>query len=273
MTYLNGFTDLVVGSLMRQFSEPWTGLVAVSLITSIAMLLVIRVVSSPEAIRRTKDRLIARVLELVLFRHDARVSFTAGGRILAANLAYLRTLMWPLVLSAVPCILILTQLSCWYAWRPLKPGETAVVEVKLRAGFLVLEQPVALSVPAIVRVETEGVRVPATAEVAWRLRAEHEGIDSVDIEVGDEAPIRKQIAVGDTLQKVSPRRSSRGFMDSLLYPAEPPIDNASSIVAVDVRYPARVLYLGNTEVDWVLAFVILTMIFGLVLKKPLRVQL
>src|SRR5258708_5460240 len=114
MTYLNSFTDLVVGSLLRQFSEPWAGLVALSLVTSIAMLLVIRWVSSPAAIRQTKDRLIARVLELVLFRHDARVSFTAGGRILAANMAYLRTLLWPVAFSAVPCILILTQLSCWY---------------------------------------------------------------------------------------------------------------------------------------------------------------
>src|SRR5437870_2531070 len=103
MTYLNGFTDLFVGTLLRQFSRPWPGLLAASLVTSIAMLLVIRLVSSPAAIRRAKDRLVARVLELVLFRHDARVSFTAGGRILAANLAYLQTLLWPVVFSIVPC--------------------------------------------------------------------------------------------------------------------------------------------------------------------------
>ena len=151
-------------------------------------------------------------------------------------------------------------------------GEAALVEVKLRDGFPVLEQSVSLSVPAYVRVETEGVRVSAPAEVAWRLRAEHEGSEGIDVEVGGEAPVRKQLIVGETLQKVSARRSSRGFWESLFFPAEPPIDNASSIVEIDVRYPARQLYLGNMEVDWVLAFVILTMIFGLLLKRPLRVQ-
>src|SRR4051794_41149404 len=120
MTYLNMIADLLVGTLLRQLNRPWPGLVAVALATSIVMLLVIRWVQSPSSIRRAKDRLVARVLELVLFRHDARVSFTAGGRILAANLGYLRTLLWPVAVSTVPCILVLTQLSCWYAWRPLK---------------------------------------------------------------------------------------------------------------------------------------------------------
>src|SRR5580704_4335107 len=182
MTYLNTFTDVFVGTLLRQFTRPWPGLVAASLAASVVMLLVIRWAQSPGGIRRAKDRLIARVLERVLFRHDARVSFTAGGRILGANLAYLRTLLWPLTFSAVPCILILSQLSCWYAWRPLKAGEAALVEVKLREGFPVLDDSVSLSVPANVRIETEGVRVLAPAEVAWRLRAEDEGDNWVKIE-------------------------------------------------------------------------------------------
>jgi hypothetical protein len=273
MTYLNNLADLFVGALLRQFTRPWPGLVAVALVTSIAMLLVFRWASSPAAIRRAKDRLIARVLELVLFRHDARVSFTAGGRILAANLVYMRTLLWPLVFSIIPCILILTQLSCWYAWRPLRVGEAAVLEVRLRDGFPVLERSIAVTAPIFARLETEGVRVPIPAEVAWRVRADQDGSGWVDIEIADESPVRKQVIVGETMQKVSARRSRRGFWDLLLYPAEPPIDNASSIVEVDVRYPARQLYLGNTEVDWVVAFVVLTIIFGLLLKRPLRVQL
>jgi hypothetical protein len=273
MTYLNSFADLVVGTLLRQFNRPWPGLVAVALATSIVMLLVIRWVQSPASIHRAKDRLIARVLELVLFRHDARVSFTAGGRILAANLAYLRTLLWPIVISAVPCILILSQLSCWYGWRPLKAGEAALVEVKLRDGFPVMEQLVSLAVPTYVRVETDGVRVLAPAEVAWRLRGEHEGNESLGVKVGNEELVLKQLVVSENLQKVSARRSRRGLWEALLYPAERPIDKASSIVEVNVRYPPRVLYLGNMEIDWVLAFVILTMIFGLLLKRPMRVQL
>jgi hypothetical protein len=273
MTYVNTAADFFVGTLVRQFHGPWPGLVAVALVTSIAMLLVIRWVSSPAAIRRAKDRLIARVLELVLFRHDARLSFTAGGRILAANLAYLRTLLWPVAVSAIPCILVLTQLSCWYAWRPLKVDEPVVVEVRMREGFPILDQPVSLVVPSFIRVQTAGVRVPSTAEIAWRLCGSHDGRDAIGVAVGDEDPVLKQIAVGDNLQKVSALRSRRGLWEALLYPAERPIDPVSSIVEIEVKYPPRVLYLGNTEVDWVLAFVILTMIFGLLLKRPLRVQI
>jgi len=272
MTYVNTAADFFVGTLLRQFYSPWPGLVAVALATSIAMLFVIRWASSPSAIRRAKDRLIARVLELVLFRHDARLSFTAGGRILAANLAYLRTLLWPVAVSAIPCILVLAQLSCWYAWRPLRVDEPALVEVRLRQGFPVLEHPVSLVVPSFIPVQTEGVRVPSTAEIAWRLRATHAGHDALGVDVGGEDLVLKQIVVGENLQKVSARRSRRGWWDALVYPAERPIDPGSSIVDIEVKYPPRILYLGNTQVDWVLAFLILTIIFGLLLKRPLRVQ-
>ncbi len=272
MIYVNSFADLFVGTLLQQFARPWPGLVAIALATSIAMLLVIRWTSSPAVIRRTKNRLTARVLELVLFRHDAVVSSTALGRILAANLAYLRTMLRPLLFSALPCLLILSQLSCWFSARPLQVGETALVEVTLRDDFPLKERPVSLSAPDFVQIETDPLRIPRLSEVDWRLRARREGVDFVEIHAGDEAPIRKQIVVGDTLRKVSLRRTGRGLWEQFLHPVESPIERGHAVVQVAVRYPPRQLYLGSTAVDWLAAFLALTIVFSLILKRPLRVQ-
>src|SRR5262245_11680653 len=164
MQYLNLFTGALIDALMRPFSRPWPALAVAAAATAVLMLLIVRATSSPAAIRRAKNRLTARVLELVLFRHDALVSFTAGGRILAANMAYLGALLVPLAFSIVPCALILAQLASWFELRPLRVGEPALIEVKLRDGFPVTERQVALSGFAGVQVDTDALRVPGLSE-------------------------------------------------------------------------------------------------------------
>jgi hypothetical protein len=273
MIYVNSVMGFLMDWLLWPFAQAWPALVAAALATSVIMLLIMRWTGSPAAVRRAKDRLVARVLELVLFRHDAFVSFTAGGRVFAANLAYLRTLLRPLAFSILPCLLILSQLSCWFAWRPLRMGEAAVVTVTLLDGFPLLERPVGLSPGEVVRIETEGVRVPALSEIDWRIRAVRNGTDSVEVAIADEPAVRKQIIVGTAVAKVSQCRTRGGLWDQFLHPAEPPIDKASSIARVHLHYPVRQLWLGNREVDWLVAFVILTMVFGIVLKRPLGVEI
>ena len=76
MSYINSFSGFIVDALLRPFVGPWPALAVAALATAVLMLLIIRWTFSPERIRRTKDRLTARVLELVLFRHDAGVSLT-----------------------------------------------------------------------------------------------------------------------------------------------------------------------------------------------------
>src|SRR5262249_26255045 len=152
--------------------SPWPALSAAALVTAVVMLLIFRWTTRPRRTRRAKDRLTARVLELVLFRHDAVVNFTALYRILAANAGYLQTVLAPLALGLAPGLLILFQLSCWFAWRPLAVGETAAVEVRLRDGFPVFERGVELSSAENALVETAGARSLRPPAVAWRVRAD-----------------------------------------------------------------------------------------------------
>jgi hypothetical protein len=273
LSYLNQFTGIVLDALLRPFDSPWGALAAAALATSVLVLSIVRWTSSPAKIARARGRLIARVLELVLFRHDALVSFGAAGRILKANSVYLGTLLVPLAVSLVPCVLILAQLSCWFDSRPLHVDETAVLEVKLRDGVNVTDQPLTVVGAQAVRVDTEGVRIPRLAEVDWRLRGTEPGTDWLEIRCGDEPPVRKQVAVGDGFQKVSRRRFRAGLWEQLTNPAEPPIEGHASVERVEVRYPARQLYLRNAEINWLFAFLALTIVFALVLKRPMKVEI
>jgi len=273
LSYLNQITGCVVDSLLRPFDSPWAALATAALATSVLVLLIVRWTSSPATIARARGRLIARVLELVLFRHDAMVSVGAAGRILSANVLYLATLLVPLTVSLVPVALILAQLSCWFDARPLQVGEAAVLEVKLRDGVSVTDQSLTVMGAEAVRVETEGVRIPRLTEIDWRVRGAHPGVDWIEIRCGDESPVRKHVAVGDDFQKVSRQRSRTGLWEQFANPAESPIEAGASVERVEVRYPARQFYLQNTEIDWILAFFVLTIVFGLILKRPLKVEI
>ncbi|HNU78613.1 MAG TPA: hypothetical protein PKM75_09635, partial [Prolixibacteraceae bacterium] len=65
---------------------------------------------------------LGRILELVLYQHDVVENIRAFGRLVLANLGYMRRLLWPLVLSLLPLVLIMAQLSAWYEQRALPAG-------------------------------------------------------------------------------------------------------------------------------------------------------
>lgn len=273
MAWINSITGFLGDAMLTRFQSPWPALMAVALLSAVLMLLIVRWSSSPDAVDRSKNRLLARVLELVLFRHDVVVSLTAGGRILRENFAYLRTLVLPIVLSLVPGLLIIAQLACWFDARPLRVGEAALLEVTLRDGTDLLRHPLRISGADAVLVETDGVRVPRRTEVNWRIRGARPGIDTIQVEFADEPAVAKQIAVGSGFQKVSRRRSASGVLSQIVHPAESPIGGSQSITQIEVRYPERQLNLGNWEMHWLMAFLVLTIVFALLFKRPLGVRI
>src|SRR5262245_31820995 len=97
---LTAACDLVLAPFAGE--SPWPPLIAASFLAAALLVGLFRISADPGAILRQRNRLIARVLELVLYRHDFRTSLTACGRIVAANLGYLREFVKPMLVSAIP---------------------------------------------------------------------------------------------------------------------------------------------------------------------------
>ena len=66
---------------------------------SAVLLLVFKLASNRRLVRRTRNQAVARILEFLLFRDDIVVNLGAFGRVMAANLAYLGSLLLPLLVS------------------------------------------------------------------------------------------------------------------------------------------------------------------------------
>jgi len=267
---LNALFDLILGPF--RVESPWPGMVAASIFSSIILLLVFRTTSSQKAVRRAKDRLIARLLELVLFKDDIIVNMGAFARVLVANLVYLRKLLAPLCVSLIPFALILIQLSTWFAARPLRPGEAALVKVRFREATPVEKRSVRLTGSARVAIEPPAVRIPSQNEIDRRIRAKEKGKGWIDLHVDGQA-IRKEVTIGSRLARVSKRRARRGFMNALLNPAEESLPRESAVSSIEITYPARELIIGGRRINWVVAFVVLSVVFASLLKRPLGVEI
>lgn len=254
------------------FRSPWPGLVWASLVASFVLVALFRWTSNPVRMRRCRDQLIARVLELLLFRHDLGVSLTACGRIAVANLRYLSVFLLPMAVSLVPLWLLFSQFAAWFDFRPLNVNEAVVVELELRPELAVMRTRVQVTASPSLQLLNAGVRVPAGNELCLRLRAIHPEPGEIELRIGTHIE-RRTILVSDRLARVAATSHRAGLWQALLHPADAPLAEDSPFIRMDVRYPPRQFLLGDREVPWVLAAFVFAMLFSLLLGKLLGIQI
>jgi hypothetical protein len=247
-------------------------MIAASLFCAVIVLLLFRLSSNPAAVRREKNRALARMLECLLFRHDPVSGLGALGRVVWADLAYLRTMILPLFVSIVPVLLMIAQVHVRFGSRPLRSGETAIVRACLPESVAVMAEPVQIHASHNIVVETAAVRVPARNEIAWRVRVGEQGQGWIELGIGDRL-VRKSVQVGGAGAAVSLRRTKPGLWRELMNPAEPPLPGDAPVLWIETLYPGTDLELAGLHCHWLLVFLLLTMAIGLVVKKPLGVEL
>ena len=274
MESVNRLLNAVADWVMWPWSgaSAWPGLVVTSLLTAVLLVALFRVSSNQDEIRRSRNRFLARCLELLLFQHDLRVSLTGCGRILSANGKYLGQFLAPIAIATVPLLLIFVQLESWFDRRPLKVGESTVVVVELDSLHPVVSTSAAITASTMARLDSPAVRIPTRNEIAWRVVADKLDIGWVEVTV-DGFTERKSLVAGADLIRTSVRRERRSFISQFLNPAEPPLPADGPIRRIEVSYPQRELFIGDWKIAWPIAAVLLMMGFGLILGRLAGVRI
>ena len=252
------------------FAPIWA-MTAISLVTGVVMVWVFGKLSDQTTIKSIRETIRGNLIAVRLFQSDIGVMLRLQRRIFGDTFRYMRYALVPMVVLLVPVVLIMTQLNLRFAARPLEPGETALVKAYVRDAA-VLEGDVSLEVGDGIVVETRGVRIPATQEVVWRVRADEGGVHPLVVRLGSET-LETRIIAGDGWGAVPQRRTGRGMLDTMLYPGEPPISRTHLVEAVEVAYPPLELGVFGWNVDWLVAFFVLSMGFGFAFKDALGVEI
>jgi uncharacterized membrane protein (DUF106 family) len=280
MSFVNAVLRPVFELALAPFRglPPIIGLVIVSLLTSVAMLLIFKRTSNQNGIAAVKRRIHAGLFEIRLFNDDLGAILRAQIEILRHNLTYLRLSAVPMLWTLPPLVLVIAQLQFHYGYQGLEVGKPALLKVELQAAeddasWQDAPRPsLSLQAPAGIEVETPGVWIPSIPEMDWRIRPESPGDYTVDV-VLDGQSYSKSVTVSDDVVLRSPSRLARGFWNQLLYPAEEALPSESPIRSVTIGYPDSSVSVFGWSLHWMIVYFVLAIVFAFALRNVFKVQM
>jgi hypothetical protein len=192
--------------------------------------------------------------------------------VLAYASKYLGLAIVPMALIIVPIALIVTQNSHFFQSEPPAPHDAVTVSVTLTRWEPELAEAISISVPDGLTVETPALRIPERREIVWRVRAREYG--DFDIVIGTPAKrYTKRLIVADSFRWLSHARVRPTLARLLFFSAEPPLDRHAPIDSIVVRYAPARIRIGPVRAHWLVHFFVLSMIFALIFKPLLKVEI
>jgi len=258
---------------------PLVGLLAVSLVTSVVMLVVVARTSNQPGMAATKRAMHAGLFEIRLFNDDLGAILRALGDVLRQNGRYLLLSLVPLLWMIGPLVLAIAQLQAFYGYDGLEVGQPVLVKAE-RAAVASAAAPgagsdtraMALEAPAEIRVETGAVELLGSSEVLWRIVPMAAGDFTLTVRAGDRAAV-KTVHVGGGVVRRSAVRVSHGLVDQLLYPSESPLEDDSPVRSISVGYREPGVDVLGVRVHWLIVFFVVSMAGAFVLARRFGVTL
>ena len=177
----------------------------------------------------------------------------------------------PMLVMAVPVLLILGQLALWYQARPLRVGEDLVLTVRLNGDVQSSWPKVRLEPSNAIAVALGPVRVLSKREICWNIKAQREGYHRLVFQVGRQQT-EKELAIGDRFMRVSGRRPGGDWADRLLNPGEAPYDRDSPIQSIAIEYPERSSWTSGTD-WWMVYWFAVSMVAAFCFRRWLKVSI
>lgn len=268
---LNSGVALVADPLMRllAFLPGGWSLALISILLGVILLLVYGRVSNQQKLAKTKRAVMGSILEALLFRHDVRIAARAQAGLFANGIRYFLCAVPPILILAIPTILVLAQLNMWYGVRGLNPGEEAIVSLKLDSN----ENLYRISVTDAAGLKVSPpVRVNSTNQLHLKVELEKPADAVLRLKVGDK-DAALPIVAGDRMRRIG-AIESQDWATTLLYPKSGALGgNVSAIQELAIAYPGRTFNITGFEAHWVIGFLIVSILAGLVAAKVFHVEI
>jgi hypothetical protein len=272
MTTLLSWIDQVFDLSFRLMRPlPALAILAVfSVFTAVISLFAVRWTSDQKAIRRVKDLMGAHVLEVRLFPDQLSVVLRAYRTLLWNTLLYLRYAFVPLLFLSVPLLILFVQMESYFGRAPVEPGHDFLV----RATFQPMDSlaDVLLRLPPGLVQSAPPVHIPSEREVDWRVKAEKPGSYDIQLVVQGTEYSKGIVAEGGLVRIVSERERGDAWQQ-VINPGETPLPRAGMVEQIGIQYPPRVFRFRTWEIEWLVPYVVLTVLAALLLKGAMRTEL
>jgi hypothetical protein len=247
------------------------GLIFISVITGALMLFLFKLTSNQEGMKKVKTRIGAFFLEMRLYKDDVSAVMNSQRRILGANLSYMKLALIPAAVMIVPVILIMVQLNLRYVTDGLMPGDTAMIKVKVAEGTDVMREGIRLKTGPGIEKASPAVRIASLGESDWKIRVKDEGIHDVVVSSGS-GEMTVPVFSTDRIVPVFTIFKKSSILEVIFNPGAPRIPSALPFESIEIKFPEKSFNWGFFSLSWMWSFLIISMLFGVVLKFLFKVE-
>lgn len=268
--FLTRLTDVILYPFRNL--PPFWGIVFLALLTAIFILLIYKFASNQKAIKTLKKRIQGHFLGIYLSRDDAGQILKTQAKLLGSILRYLGHSVRPLLVIIIPVLLLCVQMQLRYGYRKLKPGDEVTVSLKLASEALLLQSKIELETPPGVSLQTPPLRIGALNEVDWRIKVLEEGNHQLKFSVNGRTITKILPTAPPSIERIYPETERASFASIIKYPGEKLLKKAGPVLSLRINYPARNIKVLGLKLHWAVVYFALAIIFGLFLKRPLKVD-
>ena len=283
MNALNGIANTLFDLLCKPAASlGWlTLLILLSCIFGVLALIAFKHLSFQRRIKAAKDLIKAHMIEIRLYQDDLKIVGSAIGKVLLRNGQYLGLNLVPLVPLALPFGIVAAQLVTRFGYVPAPvhagteallagQGTTLAIELSKEASARVRE--LELRFPKGLVPVSPLVCVPETGRAFQEFVARAPGCYTIELALGGEKQ-SKAFCAGEATAQMQPERG-QGLFAGLLFPAEPTLPSDSAFAKLSFHYPEREFrWLPNGPEGVLLFFLVVSMLAGIAVMKPLHVQI
>ena len=275
MSLFNAFFRAIFDRMMGPFEgmPALVTLLPISLVFSVFALYAFKWTSDQDAMEEVKRKIHAGIFEIRLFNDDLRAIFRAQWNILGHVMNQFRLLLIPFLWMLLPAFLLLSHLNFRYGYGGFEPGDQILLTATLKgeAASYDSDRPeFVLRVPDGVNVEAGPLWIPSLNEIVWRIAPESQGSYDLQIVARDGSATGKELQVSDRVVRRSPSRSST-LLGQLWNPAEAPLESDSPFTEISIDYPGQDVSFFGFELNWVIGFLLISVIVAFALRGPLGV--
>jgi len=256
--YLKRVTGLILQILLEltKSNDKWTGILIISFFTTLIIILIYKYTTNPQKQLKVKNKIKGHLLGIIIYTDDIKLIFKNFLRLSRAISIYFINSLFTFMIAIIPVILIISQLISWYERRPLLVGEESNFTLRIEEIDDLSNYPELIEIDGIRILEGPYIFSEENLLV-WKFRALKKGKYNIPFAVGNDT-IKKEILISDKNMPVSPLRTKRIF--SLFSTTEKPIPEDLPIKEIEVAYHENEIFIGKFLIDWLLIFILVTII-------------
>jgi hypothetical protein len=248
-------------------------------------MLLFKKISWQKGIKGTKDKIKGNMIAIRIYQDDLVVVGKAVVKVLLRNFQYLGLNFGPFIPLSIPFILVAVQLVVRYSFAPIPvvgdealarmlPGEGTLIEVEFKAADRGKIADLTLDYPSGLKPVSQLVRSISEGKAYQEVVATSAGVGEIEILVGGTRVGTKEVVTGsEPTRLMQPERVASPWV-AWMWPAEDTFGSDSPVARVVLPYPDRDLpWLPDGPLAVFMTFVVVAFAFGLILIKPLKIQI